>query len=286
MMEVPSRPTRGEPVPPTRPDVGLSKNRARGSLQAARPWVFILLGLAIIAAEVVTAFVGSVQGTLFHALLVLAFLNLGGLPEVEPNRRWPIALALVPLMRVLSLTMPVPQLPEYWSYGFVGVPVLCAVFIAAHLLGYSGEALGLRRGTPVLQVIVAGCGLVLGAAAAWVARPDLLVPTLATGNLLVALAMLILAGFAEEALFRGLLLSVATDVLGRPAPFFAAALSTSVLSAAMYLSSGSVPYILLMAVVAQLFAIVAGRTRSIWGVGVAHGLLNASAVLFWPLFLR
>lgn len=227
---------------------------------------------AIIAAEAIGAFIAPLAGYAGQALLVVALLSQYVYAEGARYRRLLPALALVPLLRLLSLVMPVRFVPEPYWYALIGLPLLAAVLLTAQLLELGPAALGLHtRGWP-RQLLIAASGPPLGLAAA------LLAPQLAFASLSAASAPEQIAGLValavglallEEMLLRGLLLRVASETLGA-----GGLLCASLLSAALYLGTRSLAAIGLAALAAIFFGWCVRRSGGSWGVIASHSLLN------------
>jgi membrane protease YdiL (CAAX protease family) len=232
----------------------------------------------IFLAEVTCVLAGAYYGTWIHALLVPALLNHYMIATRAPYRRILPVLALLPLLRILSLVMPAEQLPELYWYLLVGAPLLFAAVLTARLLKLSGARLGLRPRIWPPQVAIALTGLPLGLAGFLLILPQPIIETLNRRDVALGIVILLLyTGFAEEFIFRGLLQSVATETLGRAAIYFSTALFTT-----MYLGTFSPRFILFTGLVGLYFGWCANRTRSIWGVAFAHGVLNIAMLLFLP----
>lgn len=236
----------------------------------------------IVGAEVVAIRVGIVPGTVFTAILIPILLShyvLAG-----PARYRPLlpVLALAPLLRILSVTMPVRDVPQIYWYALVGAPLLVAALLTARLLGLSWAKLGFRTASWPPQVLIALSGLPLSILAFLILRPDPLSAELGLREAIVGSVILIIfTAFLEEFIFRGLLQGVAVGMFGR-----AGILYSSALFAATYIGSLSLSYVLYMASIGLFFGWGVHRTRSIWGAVIAHSILSVGMVSGWPLVWR
>ena len=86
-----------------------------------KPAVLHLIGIT--AAELVTALVNPLGGLTFHNLLLLALISHASLIPYHPLHRLYPALLLAPLIRVLSLSMPLAKFLR--STGMLSLPSLC-----------------------------------------------------------------------------------------------------------------------------------------------------------------
>jgi membrane protease YdiL (CAAX protease family) len=245
--------------------------------------VVSLYGVAIAVAEACFAFVDVVAGTLADAVLVVVLLNHYIVARREsrgPAVDVLLALSLVPLLRVLSVTMTVEEVPEVYRYGVVGAAVLLAVVLAARLME-APSLIGLLWPWSWLQAPIALTGLPLGLAAYAIVRPDPLFEGTSWSQILLGSAiLLVFTGLTEELMFRGVLNGTLSLAFGR-----AGLLGSALLFAVVYLGVTPVSYIGFMAALGLGFAVLVDRTGSLVGVGIAHGLLNVGLILVWPAVL-
>jgi len=240
-----------------------------------------LLGLAL--AEVVTAFLHPQAGLAIHgALLVVLFLH-AALWASGPLQKLLYCLALAPLIRLLSLSMPLAQLqPAYW-YAIIGLPLFLASLLALRLTGYTLAEVGLSLGRSLpLQALTALSGLGLGYLEYLILHPAPLVGTFTLRSIwLPALILLIFTGLLEELIFRGLLQRASYVLLGSPGLVY-----VSLAFAVLHIGYSSLPDFAFVFAVGLLFSLIAGRSRSILGVTLAHGLTNISLFLVFPFMLK
>ena len=191
-----------------------------------------------------------------------------------------LALALVPLLRLLSLTMTVGDVPATARYAVVGAPLLAATLLAVHLGPFRNVAPRLSAWSWRVEAPIGLAGVPLGLGAFAVAgSPDGLVDGGDWGRLALGAAiLLVFTGLAEELLFRGVIQEGLTRVLGGAGPAAAA-----LLFGCTYLAAGPAAYAGFVTAVGFGFGWVVRRTDSLLGVSVAHGLMNVGLLLVWPL---
>lgn len=262
--------------------------RATGAAPAARSLkaVVSLYIAAICAAEACVAFVDVAAGALAHAVLVLVLLNHYLVERAARDERQLrggrpvdalVVLALVPLLRIVSLTVTVEEIPEVLQYVLAGTALFAAAAAAAPVVPGSVRVRRLRTWSPV-QIPIALAGVPLGYAAFALTGPDPFAPRLSVADfLLAAVVLLVFTGFAEEIVFRGVLHVGLRSVFGAAAP-----IGSALLFAAAYLPTGSFPYVGFIALVGLAFAWLVDRTGSLLGVAFAHGLLSVGMLLVWP----
>jgi membrane protease YdiL (CAAX protease family) len=249
---------------------------------AAMSLVIPVYAAAIMAAQAVTAFGGVVLGTLCHAVIVLALLNHYVWLGHAPGRQALPVLVLAPLLRILSVAMPIKQLqPIYW-FVLIGLPLLLSAAWTVRLLGVPWSGLGLRLRSWPRQCLVACSGLPLGAVGFMVGHPTALIPALDWRDLVVgAVILTIFVGFTMELIFRGLLQRVVTDVFGPAGLLWSTAIYTS-----LYINSLSWSYVLFIGLVSLFFGWWVQRTGSLWGVAAAHSGLVVGMACVWPFVLH
>jgi len=219
-------------------------------------------------------------GLVVDAALALGLANLAAATSPVGEGRLFGVLALVPLARLLSFTMPLGQVPPLYWHALVGAPLLPALALAARAYGFSSASLGLRRAGVVRQFLIAATGVPLGMAAYAILRPAP-VASLDWSHLLVgSLTLLVFAAFVEELLFRGLLQQAAVRVFGTTG-----ALLVNVVFAVTAIGSLSAGYALFVGLMGGWFSFAVGRTRCLWGVIGAHALAAVGLILVWPVVL-
>ena len=237
---------------------------------------------AIAGAEAIGVLIGVVPGVVCHAVLVPALLSHYALVEQAVYRRALPALALAPLLRILSLTMPVRAAPQIYWYAMIGVPLLVAVALTARLLDLSSASLGLRSPSWLPQILIAISGLPLSIVGFLILRPKPLIAGFDWREVAIGSVILIVfTGFTEEIVFRGVLQQATQELYGR-----ASVLCSGAVFAMMYVGSLSVGYVLFIGLAGLFFGWSVNRTRSIWGAAVAHGVLNIGMALIWPFVWR
>jgi membrane protease YdiL (CAAX protease family) len=249
--------------------------------RALRPSLGVVVGLycaLIVAAEVAGALFGALPGAVLDAVVLLALVDhfvLGSRFD-QGTRLFP-ALALVPLLRLVSLALAVRSPIAF--YCAAGAPVLFATVLVARALGLRSmlRVRDIRRRS---QWPVALAGIPIGAAAALVFHPQPLVHDESWRTVLAGcIVVFVFGGVLEELLFRGVV-QRSLDCFGASAVVVANLLFTST-----YLASGSVAVVLAAAAGGLLAGWWARRTGIVVGVAAAHGLIAAGYLVLWPVLL-
>ena len=243
------------------------------------PWYY---GAIITLAELLTAFMYIQAGLALHFGLLILLIIHAALAANQP--RYPLyqTLALAPLIRILSLTLPLGAFPLIWWYAFTSLPLLTAAGVAAYLAGFKAADLGFTTGRIGSQLLITFSGLLLGLLEYLILRPQPLVPALTPGSIwLPALILLVGTGFTEEFIFRGLMQQAAARAAG---PRFAL-YYVSFIFAVLHITHQSLLDVIFVFAVALFFGRMVQRQGSILGVTLAHGLTNITLYLVWPHLL-
>ena len=217
-------------------------------------------------------------GVLFILLYSLIYV-----PD-RPVRRLNTVLLLVPIIRMMSLGLPLAELPQISWYFLTSLPILAAIALIARSKDdpWRREELGLTLAEWPIQIEVALTGLGIGLLEYFILTPTPLSTDLSLAAIwLPALILLLSTGFLEELLFRGVLQTAAIPVIGR----WPALLFISALFAVLHIGYASVIDVLFVFAVGLSFALVVERTHSILGVTLAHAIANISLYLIWPHLL-
>ena len=92
-------------------------------------WPYPLFYLQVIAlAELLTNLREARTGLIIHGITLIVLLIHGAFENDVRNRRFLLALALVPLIRLLSLSLPLTGRPLIDWYLVIGVVLFVAVF--------------------------------------------------------------------------------------------------------------------------------------------------------------
>ena len=245
-----------------------------------QPLVAVGYLVALTIAEVVTTLVEPWVGLLMHGMVLVALLLHTALTWEHPSHRLLLSLVFAPLIRLLSLSLPLSGFPLIYWYLIVSVPLFAATVIALRTLGFPLKMAGLNlKGLP-LQMLVALTGLSLGYFEYRILQPAPLVQNLAWGEIwLPGLILVVCTGFAEELIFRGMMQQAATEALGSRWGI----LYVAILFAVLHVGYQSLADVLFVFGVALFFGLARAVTGSILGVSLAHGMTNVLLFLTIPL---
>jgi membrane protease YdiL (CAAX protease family) len=244
---------------------------------------------AIVGAELLTSFVNAEAGMAVHAVLLLVLLNhamaLGPFPvppagrtSVEPGRVVVPVLALLPLVRLFSLTMPTRGLSPFFWFLLIGTPLLTAVVLIARYVHFSPVDARIWRWS-LQQGLVAATGVPLGIIAYVAFHPVPVVKSHDIPYLIIGAGiLLIFLGLLEELIFRALLQPYLCSVYGATR----GVLITAAVSAAFSSGSRSPVTMLFTFGVAAGYGWLVYAKRSIMGVAISHGIIGIMAIVVLP----
>lgn len=266
-------------VPPQRPFVVSSRLSARQVLLVLAPYLVLLA-----VAEYAVTFVNPMLAFPLHggmiAVLTVHLTLLDQTSRRHPTGRYMEALLLTlmlsPLIRLISLTLPLPQLPDPYQFMFAGIPMMIGAFMVARYVGFRPAWIGLAwRGTSWQLMAIAG-SVAIGVIEFAILRPDPMgaLPWTAAGAL-PALSVAFGTGFPEELIFRGMMQTAARPLIGSTG----AVVYASVAFAALHIGYQSGIDVAFVFSVSLWYGWIFERSRSIIGVSIGHGLANV--VLFF-----
>ena len=211
-------------------------------------WYFVIYFILILLAEATTAFASPNAGMLFHAVILCVLFIHSGLisrkkmsenmlqwlfikrkkkpskllqvfiSEKQKLSSFLLALTLVPLIRILSLVMPLPYFSRVQWFLIIAIPIYLAYIVLVLQQKIDVRKHGIR--IPELKHIPIEIGIILlavpfGYIEYFILRPDSLVVSLSLEKLIEAVLILLIAtGFMEEIIFRGLLQKKSMDIIG------------------------------------------------------------------------
>jgi CAAX protease family protein len=237
------------------------------------------VGGLLVMAEAMTLTLGPAAGVFAHAVVLIALVGLSMLPGT--TQRLTLALAVLPLIRILSLALPAAIVPIVYWYLEIGLAGTESVLLVMRRLNLSPHDVGLRR-APITEIAVVGLiGTVLGIPAYLIAgRLDLGHGGGLVGLAIASAVVIVFVGFFEELLFRGLIQSAGTALFSRGGVLLS--VGATVL---MYSASLNPRYVVFAALVATLFGLVARRSGSIAGPIAGHAGLALMQLVVLPILL-
>lgn len=248
-----------------------------GRAATSRIFWWYLVGVTL--AELCTAVVEPRVGLVLHLMLLLGALTLAAVAPRPADRQLGLALTLAPLIRLLSLALPLQQLPQLAWYPAVAVPLLISTWLIARHTGLRWGDLGFGGGSPALNLSLMLSGIAFGVIEFAILSPraPLVAPTPGL-MVLAALTLTIFTGFSEELIFRGLLQTLGLRAMGAPALIY-----ISLLFGVLHIGYLSLSDVVFVSAVGLVFALAVYRGASLLAASISHGITNLILLQVAPL---
>jgi len=228
-------------------------------------------------------------GIVLHIALMFGLLLYAGW-ESDRNKmlsQFLIVLVVAPIIRILSLSMPIIHFSVTFWFMFISIPVFIAVFTCMWLQRLHPKDIGLtmptrRRDVPIeLGVIL--IAIPFGLLEYLILKPSPLLNVYAGISSFIALAltMVICTGFLEELTFRGLIQFTTLRVLSK----WWGILFISIIFGVLHAGNLTFWDCLLAFSVGFLFSVVRDKTGSIYAISLSHGIINIILFLVAPFYL-
>lgn len=241
--------------------------------------------IAFAAIEFQTVWIEPKLGTLYYGFILVILLHHYLFASADSNRYKLLLLSAVPLLRLISMAMPVGLVEPLYRYPMVGIPVFVSVALILRETALPWSQLGLqlppiRRTEQVWEnVLIALSGIPLGIMGYYFADPIPLVTTLNWPEIFASLLVVILyVALLEEIVFRGMLLHVLSHTFGLVGVVF-----SSIIYTALFSSYYTIEGIILMGVASLLYGWHVNESGSILAAAISHTLMIAGMVIIWPI---
>jgi len=234
-------------------------------------------------AELITAVVSPTTGVICHIAIFANLLIQAGLSERPWERGFYLSLGIAPLIRIISLGMPLGYFAQEWWYVLTSVPLYATSFVITRTVPLNRHEICLqlpKRQLMPISLVVALSGIPLGVTEFVILRPAPIVSSFAVQKVVVAsLVLLVGTGFVEELIFRGILQATVAEIFDT----WPAIIYVSVLFGELHIGHMSVIDVIFVIGVALYFGAIVRWTRSLLGVSIAHGLTNILLFVVLPL---
>lgn len=278
-----------DPTPAALPS--LAANASNGAAPLVLPaWLplTVTLGYCVLLAiaELLTTFVDPMLGLVLHMLILLGLLGLTTRWWQHPLHRFLLALVAGPLIRIMSLSLPLAGLPFISWLLITSIPLFAAAFVTMQTLQISRHDVGLAvrptRKAWRTEGWIALTGIPLGFLEYVILQPPPLVAGLNLQTTWFPIVVIFIsAGLMEELVFRGVMQHTALPVLGRWAiPIVALVFAILHIGYQSWVDFGFVLG------VGLLYGYLVQRTGSILGVTISHGLINSMLFVILPVVVQ
>ena len=240
----------------------------------------IIYLVAVAIAEVVTVYVQPIWGIVAHIVILIVVIVHAAVDTRYPHRPLLLSLALVPLVRIISLSMPLANIPQMWWYPIIYAPLLAAAVVVMRIVNYKAGQVGLTFSWLPVQLVVGLAGVGFGVVEYFILAPEAMVAELTWQETwLPAVIFLLCTGFVEEFIFRGVLQRSAVESFGGWGIVY-----VSLLFATLHMGFLSWIDVVFVFVIALFFGWVVKKTGSLLGVTLSHGITNIVLYLVIPFF--
>jgi membrane protease YdiL (CAAX protease family) len=257
--------------------------RKYGKYISGSPFVAFLYLMGIIVAEVYVCLLESTLGVVFcSVILVILIIHIQRASEYN-TKKFLMSLLLVPISLLIVAFIPsighiLDRSGNLTNLAIYGVILLAAAVAIIRIAKLAQQDLYLSLGKLRIQLLIGLTGAIIGPALYFLYRPE---PLVTEGGWLIqsaALFFIIVAAAAEELVYRGILQSTSTHVLGRWGPIYISIAFAFIHLgniSGVNLSIVSIPFIF---IVALFYSWAVGKTRSLLGVTLSHVICN---VILW-----
>jgi uncharacterized protein len=246
------------------------------------PLPFWLYFIAIALAEVLTIYLYPLVGVIIYSVILIAFIIESVFIPDTKQRKLVLALSLVPLVRILSLSMPLGLLSIVYRFPLIYLPLLSATIVVIWITGLKPIDVGLTFRYwhwQLLGGIVSG--IAIGVIEYLIIRPSPLINSLSWQEVwLPALILIFTTGMVEELMFRGVLQNLSDALMGRQGIIY-----ISLIFAVLHMGFYSWADVIFVFFVGLFFAAMVKRTGSLLGAVLSHGIANSVLFLVAPFIL-
>lgn len=242
--------------------------------------IYWIYGVLITVAEVVVAYQNVKLGIFLHILLLGALLVHSAFTFRAGTPWLYLALTLAPLTRLMSLSMPLADIPPIFWYVAISMPLFAAAVGVVRVAGFKFSEIGFNLNNLPVQLPIIFLGLLLGVVEYTILRPQPMISSLSLEQLwFPALVLIICTGLLEEFIFRGVMYRAAFEAVGEKFALY----YVSFIFAVLHITHLSLWDIAFVFAVAVLFTKIFVWQKSILGLTLAHGLTNITLYLLCPL---
>jgi uncharacterized protein len=237
--------------------------------------------ITITCAELTVSLWNPIWGIVMHILLFFGLIIYSSLAKGIMPQKFLLTLALAPLIRILSLSMPLGEFSQIYWYAIVSIPLFFATLVVMRKAKLHSSEVGFKIGNLPFQLLIMLTGFLFGITEYYILQPEPLISVFDWKIMILPAAILFFCtGFMEEFVFRGVMQKVACNAIGDGTGLIFLAL----IFTAMHIGYLSLPDIALVFVVGLFFGIVVNKTGSILGVTLSHGITNIMLYLIAPFF--
>lgn len=110
---------------------------------------------AVTAAEFITVAFRPLWGIAFHIAILVVVVSRSALANGQTRQHLLLSLALVPLVRIISLAIPLVNIPRIWWYPVIYMPLLASAIVVTRVAGMKAKDVGLTLKLTPIQFAIA-----------------------------------------------------------------------------------------------------------------------------------
>jgi membrane protease YdiL (CAAX protease family) len=262
----------------------IPENLGEETPEMKNKWLYLGIPVAAIALAEMWMYLGrEMEAMGMHAVILLGLIFSMMFVKNEEIQKTYQALILLPILRIVNLSMPVYYETMLYSFIFIYGLLAIPVIIAAANQEFTSTQLGITFKKMWLYVPLSILlGLLLGEGEFLIIRTNYLIPDLSTFNLLMlSIVMIFFVGLIEEIIFRSILQNRLQLLLGNNAGL----IITSILFGLMHSGYGSIYEVLYASFVGLFIGYLFYRKRSLPLAAMIHGFINVFIFGIIPLLL-
>jgi membrane protease YdiL (CAAX protease family) len=250
-----------------------------------RKLVIIVLYLILIVGAELTTNVDARYGVVFHTGILFALL-IHSAAIITADRAFSellSTLVIAPLIRILSISLPLVRFNFVTWFLLTGVPVFVTMFTLIYLQDLDPREIALKLPEVKylgLEIAIILLAVPFGIVEYHILKPGILVPVTFKTLIGPALTIIVFTGFLEELAFRGLMQYHAVRTLG-----FSGIVLITFLFGFLHIGNLSLLDVLLTGSIGFVYALVVKVTDSLYGVSISHGIVNIVLFLIGPSLL-
>lgn len=235
--------------------------------------ILLMLPVLLVILAELLLFSGKMQYAIWVHVLVLIGLALATIYTSDTGLFKPYqALMLLPLLRLVNISMPIFFEMTLYLYIFIYAPLIIPVYIIAVNQGFTFEQLGF---TLKYWKLIIPVSLIVGFAIAqgeyYIIHAGNLIPDLSFWNVLkLSIVMIMFIGLIEELIFRSILQTRLEESMG----MFSGLVVTSILFGVLHSGYGTFYEIMFTSLAGLMMGYMFQKTRSLPLIALTHGMVN------------
>lgn len=225
-------------------------------------YLLMIIGVELVMVSYAPGWGVAIYGVLLISLLFYATID-------RESREFMLSMTAVPVFRLVNYGFPITQLPLSLRLLVVGLCMTGVILTMTRLPEFQSLSIFQKRSNWLIQGLIALSGVAIGYGQYLLLAPSTSHESLTVIQVIVlAIIFVFMPGFVEEVIFRGIMLSAATEYLGETG----AILYTAMLYTSLFIHTNSALYCLLIFVVAFLYAYMVRKTSNLYGVIASHSI--------------